>query len=231
MGKYSLLFSPPPSRQPPAIESNFISAFLRCHYVFRWYFTTRMNFFLSLQQYILLSTSHVLLKWHSRFLWRRQREILNLYARDTATASWTLRWGGSRWHREHGKRRNLREKLLQFFTRVCSLRSPDRRVVVKLNVPYVIWWRQKKIHKLPPTVRNLRILSHSTALSRHNTNMLRLWNMFWDHTSNLVGGSTISNLNNRVYITFTNYRRKSRSLERIMLVEKWERERKVYARK
>lgn len=146
MGKYSLLFSPPPSRQPPAIESNFISAFLRCHYVFRWYFTTRMNFFLSLQQYILLSTSHVLLKWHSRFLWRRQREIRNLYARDTATASWTLRWGGSRWHREHGKRRNLIEKLLQFFTRLCvlaPLSGSTRRRKVKRSICNLMTTKKK----------------------------------------------------------------------------------------
>lgn len=92
---------------------------------------------------------------------------------------------------------------------------PVRRVVVKLNVPYVIRWHKTKIPK------KKKILSHCLALCF--LSFLCVF-IFWDQQHELKRKVyilskikflySIFNLNNRVCITFTNYHMKSRSLYR-----------------
>lgn len=67
---------------------------------------------------------------------------------------------------EHG--REIREKLLQFCALLHVYFSSVRRVIVKLNVPCLIWWHNTERERLPPEERNLRSFPNFTALSRHN---------------------------------------------------------------
>lgn len=160
-----------------------------------------------------------MLKWHSVEMWNVEF-ICSRHESGMVNVSMGVKSeGGSVWYQKLKHGENMGEK---FEKNYCNSRLPfrfgsTRRRKVKRSMCNSMTQHRKPSENPTKNIRN------SFTLSRqHNPTIScsALEHVLGSHK--ICGGSTISNLNNRVYITFTNYRRKSRSLKRIMFGERGE---------